>query len=186
MFIQYENLTIRDAGAADAEQLCAWWNDGRLMAHAGFPNGVGCTVEEIRASFSGDGERGNYRHIIELDGVPIGEMNYRDKDGAAELGIKICVFSQQERGYGTKLLAVFIDALFRNHGYEKMLLSTNLKNERAQHVYEKKLGFRCTGIEKDAWRDQLGALNSAVNFEMSKAEWFTKQKEPLQYTYRAK
>ena len=28
MLIKYENLTIRNALAADAEQLCEWWNDG--------------------------------------------------------------------------------------------------------------------------------------------------------------
>lgn len=36
MKIQYENLTIRQAEVADAEQLAAWWNDGAVMAHAGF------------------------------------------------------------------------------------------------------------------------------------------------------
>ena len=45
--IQYENLTIRQAVAADAKQLAAWWNDGAVMAHAGFPNGLGITEEEV-------------------------------------------------------------------------------------------------------------------------------------------
>ena len=43
--IQYENLTIRQAEVADAKQLAAWWNDGAVMAHAGFPNGLGTTEE---------------------------------------------------------------------------------------------------------------------------------------------
>lgn len=169
MFIRYKNLTIRNAISADAEQLCAWWNDGKVMAHAGFPNGVGCTPEEIRESLASDRDESHRRHIIELDGTPIGEMNYRNKEGAAELGIKICDFTRQEKGYGTELLTIFIDALFRYYGYEKMILDTNLKNERAQYVYEKKLGFRRVGIETDAWQDQLGEWNSIVNYEMSKA-----------------
>lgn len=45
--IQYENLTIRQAEVADAKQLAAWWNDGAVMAHAGFPNGLGTTEEEV-------------------------------------------------------------------------------------------------------------------------------------------
>lgn len=186
MLIKYENLTIRNAGAADAEQLCTWWNDGKIMAHAGLPNGAGCTPEKIRESLAGDTDETHRRHIIELSGDPIGEMNYRNKGGAAELGIKICVFAELEKGYGTKLLTVFIDALFRYYGYEKIILDTNLKNERAQHVYEKKLGFRRVGIERDAWRDQLGVLNSTVNFEMSKADWFASRKEPLEYIYHSK
>lgn len=183
MLIKHENLTIRNAGAADAEQLSIWWNDGKIMAHAGLPNGAGCTPEEIRKSLAGDTDETLRRHIIELDGKPIGEMNYRNERGAAELGIKICNFSEQEKGYGTKLLTVFIDALFRYYGYEKMILDTNLKNERAQHVYERKLGFRRVGIEKDSWRDQLGELQSTVNYEISKADWLASRKEPLEYIH---
>lgn len=184
MFIKYDNLIIRNAVAADAIQLCAWWNDGKIMAHAGLPNGLGCTPEEIRKSLADDTDETHRRHIIELDGRPIGEMNYRNKDGAAELGIKICDFSQQEKGYGTILLSVFIDALFLHHGYKKMILDTNLNNKRAQHVYEKKLGFRRIGLEKNAWRDQLGIMNSIINYEMSKADWIASRKEPLEYQYR--
>ena len=43
--IQYENLTIRQAEVDDAKQLAAWWNDGAVMAHAGFPNGLGTTED---------------------------------------------------------------------------------------------------------------------------------------------
>ena len=51
--IQYENLTIRQAVAADAKQLAAWWNDGAVMAHAGFPNGLGITEEEVVRGLGG-------------------------------------------------------------------------------------------------------------------------------------
>lgn len=187
MHITYKNLTIRNAGSADAEQLCAWWNDGKVMAHAGFPNGVGCTPEEIRKSLASDTDETHRRHIIELDGKPIGEMNYRNLQppaaGTAEIGIKICDQSAQNQGYGTQLLAVFIDALFNRYGYDKIILDTNLKNERAQHVYETKLGFRRLGVEKDAWRDQLDELQSSVNYELSKVDWLTSRKDPLNYIH---
>lgn len=45
--IQYENLTIRQAKASDAKQLTAWWNDGAVMEHAGFPKGLGTTEEKV-------------------------------------------------------------------------------------------------------------------------------------------
>ena len=45
--IQYENLTIRQAEASDAKQLATWWNDGAVLAHAGFPTGVGTTAAEV-------------------------------------------------------------------------------------------------------------------------------------------
>ena len=47
MNLQYSNLTIRTAVPADAEQLAAWWNDGAVMAHAGFPLGLGITEEKV-------------------------------------------------------------------------------------------------------------------------------------------
>lgn len=40
MFEQYNNLTIRNATVEDADLLSEWWNNGEIMAHAGFPNGT--------------------------------------------------------------------------------------------------------------------------------------------------
>ncbi|GHU70758.1 hypothetical protein FACS1894184_16660 [Clostridia bacterium] len=178
MHLTYNNLTIRNAIASDAEQLCAWWNDGVVMAHAGFPNGVGDTPECIRESLSGDSDEKHRRHIIELDGRPIGEMNYRNKgDAAAEIGIKICVSNEREKGLGTTLLTMFIDALFHYYGYEKIVLDTNVKNTRAQHVYEHKLGFRKLGVRKNTWTDQLGVLQSSIDYDLQKSDWLATRRQ---------
>ena len=48
MKLQYKDLLIRDVTVDDAEQLCIWWNDGKVMEHAGFPNGLGISIETIR------------------------------------------------------------------------------------------------------------------------------------------
>lgn len=80
MKIQYENLTIRQAEVADAKQLAAWWNDGAVMAHAGFPKGLGTTGEEVI-----EGLGNGCMVILENDRL-IGECNYRDiVDGIAEI-----------------------------------------------------------------------------------------------------
>ena len=90
--IQYENLTIRQAEASDAKQLAAWWNDGAVMAHAGFPNGVGTTEAEVIKGL------GKGSLVIEENHRLIGECNYRDLgDGVAEIGIKICEPDGQNR-----------------------------------------------------------------------------------------
>ena len=184
MELVYKNLVIRKAVGNDAEQLCVWWNDGRIMAQMGLPNGVGCKPEDVRKSL--DENKDKYRHIIELDGKPIGEMNNRDMNGekgTAEPGIKICDFSEQNKGYGTILLTIFIDALFRYYNYEKVILDTGIKNERAQYVYEKKLGFRHIMTEKNDDPDELGIYEHIVYFEMNKADWLASQNEPLDYTH---
>jgi RimJ/RimL family protein N-acetyltransferase len=178
------NFIIRNATANDAEQLCTWWNNGAVMAHAGFPNGLGTAPEEIRKSLAKDTDQTQRRHMIELHGTPIGEMYYRGKgDGIAEIGIKICDPSQQERGFGTTLLMIFIDALFRYYGYEKIVLDTNVNNTRAQHVYEHKIGFRNLGVRQDAWTDQLGVLQSCIDYELTKAHWCAVHEEAIQYRH---
>ena len=45
MLLQYHDLTVRNVTPEDAPQLSLWWNDGRVMAHAGFPLGINETVE---------------------------------------------------------------------------------------------------------------------------------------------
>ena len=165
MQISYHGITIRDAAPADAWQLCAWWNDGAVMAHAGFPNGLGISAEEIIAKLSDRGF-GHHCHVIDYQGKPIGEMNYRDVSPAVcEIGIKICDASMQNKGLGKIILSLFIRTLFETNGYQKILLDTNLMNIRAQHVYEQ-LGFRKIRVNMDSWTDQLGRLQSSVDYEL--------------------
>ena len=159
MKIQYENFTVRQAEVADAKQLAAWWNDGAVMAHAGFPNGLGTTEEKVIERL------GNGRMVIEESDRLIGECNYRNvADGVAEIGIKICETDCQNRGVGRKVLSMLIGWLFRN-GYSKIVLDTNLTNTRAQHVYES-LGFCKVRTNMDSWKDQLGRLQSSVDYEL--------------------
>ena len=164
MNIQHENFTIRQAVVADAKQLTAWWNDGAVMAHAGFPNGLGTTEEEVIKGL------GNGRMVIEESDRLIGECNYRNvADGVAEIGIKICETDCQNRGVGRKVLSMLIGWLFRN-GYSKIVLDTNLTNTRAQHVYES-LGFRKVRTNIESWKDQLGQLQSSVDYELVETDF---------------
>lgn len=171
MLIKQDNLTIRNATPADAAILGSWWRDGKVMAHAGFPLGLAITDEEIAASLQADTDDTRRRLIIEADDVPIGEMNYRNKGNAtAEIGIKICNFSMQGKGYGTKLICILMGALFGKLGFERIILDTNQSNKRAQYVYEK-LGFLMVGQRINAWTDQLGVPQSAVDYELTKADY---------------
>jgi len=172
MFLTKGNITIRNAVQQDAATVCNWWNDGNVMAIAGFPNGLGTTVEKVAAQIAEYTCEKSRLHIMEVDGKPIGELHYRNTgNGVAQIGIKICDTTQQERGYGTTILQMFIDALFTYYGYRKIILDANLKNKRAQHVYEKKLGFTMLQINENAWRDQLGQMQGAIDYELCKENW---------------
>ena len=172
MKIINNNLVIRNATAADASQLGTWWRDGMVMAHAGFPNGLSITDDEIKEDLAAGSDEVGRVLIIEVDSLPVGEMNYRNIGNfTAEIGIKICDAAQQEKGYGSKLISMLIDELFCNYKYERIVLDTNLNNVRAQHVYEK-IGFNRVGIRHDCWKNQLGELQSAVDYEMGRDDYF--------------
>ena len=166
MYLKYKNLIIRNAVEKDAELLAAWWNDGKVLAHAGFPNGTGQTAKRIAASLREDTDTAHRRLMIEMDGILIGEMNYRNLGGqTAEIGIKICDFSKQNKGVGKILLSMLISSLFQDLGYQKIILDTNLKNTRAQHVYEQ-LGFTKLRVNENSWTNQIGELQSSVDYEL--------------------
>ena len=160
MQLTYNNILLRSAVATDAKQLAAWWNDGAVMAHAGFPKGLGITEEKVARGL------GKGSLIIEERGIPIGEANYRlIGENTAEIGIKICVAECQNHGIGRIVLSMLIRYLFEN-GFSKIILDTNLTNTRAQHVYES-LGFQKLRVNVDAWTNQLGALQSSVDYELT-------------------
>ncbi len=165
-----DGIAIRYATPEDAKQLCIWWNDGKVMAHAGYPNGLNTTEEVIREQISSE-DNNRRRLILEVDEKPVGEMSYRLLDKAAEIGIKICDTSYQERGFGTTALKLLIGYLFMEVKVTRIVLDTNLKNTRAQHVYEK-LGFVRTDIHMDGWRDQTGQLQSFIDYELLKERYY--------------
>ncbi len=168
MYLENGKIRIRNASPDDAPILVSWWNDGSIMAHAGFPNGLGTDEDTVRSQILDESDDTIRRHVIEYDGVPIGEMNYRNKgSGRCEIGIKITVPSMQNRGLGKKILSLFITGLFECLDYSLICLDTNLNNLRAQHVYEQ-LGFRKIRVNIDSWTDQLGRAQSSVDYELTR------------------
>ena len=155
LMLKFKDISIRTALPEDAPLLVRWWNDGSVMAHAGFPNGLGTTVAKEAPRLTG-------RRMMILEGNrPIGECSARNVGGGiVEIGIKICETDCQNRGVGRTVLSMLIRHLF-DAGFRKIILDTNLNNLRAQHVYEK-LGFQKLRVNVDSWKDQLGRLQSSV------------------------
>ncbi len=172
MYLTRENLVIRNATVDDAEILYTWWNDGKVMEHAGFPNGIGTTIDKIKHELTADTDENGRRLILDIDYVPVGEMNYRRKDNnVAEIGIKICDFSKQNSGHGRVFLKMLIKSLFTDMGYDKIILDTNLNNKRAQHVYET-IGFTKVAVNIGSWTNQVGENQSSVDYELLKENYF--------------
>lgn len=171
MLIKENDLIIRNATLEDAAILGKWWRDGKVMAHAGFPKGISISDEEIAKKLSKDTDGHRRTLICEYENVPIGGMNYRNKgNGVIEIGIKICDANKQEKGLGTRLLKMLITSLFEDFSYSKVILDTNLNNKRAQHVYEK-LGFLKVRVNYNSWKNQLGELQSSVDYELARNDF---------------
>lgn len=164
MDLIYGQIRIRRATSEDAQTLTNWWNDGHIMAHAGFPKGLGITVEEVTKQL----EPGSL--MLLCRDVPIGELHYRKAgECSVEIGIKICDTDYQNKGLGKIALSMLIQELFR-WGYQTIILDTNLSNTRAQHVYEA-LGFQKIRINHHSWKNQLGQLQSSVDYKLSESDF---------------
>ena len=179
MRLEQGKLCIKNAEKEDCRQLVSWWNDGAVMAHAGFPNGLGTNEEKVQKQIAADSDDTRRHLVIWYDGNRIGEMSYANlgdsleetgedtiENRTADIGIKICNATFQEKGLGKIVLSMLIRELF-SRGYTKIVLDTNLKNKRAQHVYER-LGFQKVNIRMDAWIDQVGEKQSVVDYELTK------------------
>ncbi len=169
----YDQLAIRGVMPSDASLLSAWWNDGRIMDHAGFPYGTGETPTQIQEKISMEEDGIRRRFIIEYRTIPIGEMNYRMiVPGTAEIGIDICNATYQDRGLGRITLSLLFRELFEKYGFDRIILDTNLKNERAQHVYES-LGFKRIRTRPNAYLNQDNVWQTAIDYALKKEDFIS-------------
>ena len=184
MTITQQDLTLRSATVADAPQLNAWWNDGAVMAHAGFPNGLGealdTTVENIKAGVG----KLSQLCIIEVEGVPVGECSYRvHGDGTVTAGWKLCNPAYQNKGVGPRVIRLLLRFLFTDEAINtrfptrKVVWDTALDNTRAQHVYEQKIGATRLHVKENAWQDQLGRWRDAVYYEITRDAFMAREEQ---------
>lgn len=154
---------MRYARESDAKILTSWWNDGAVMAHAGFPRGIGTSEAEVAAKIKLETPK-RRRLILENADQPIGEANYRITDDAtAWIGINICDHAQLEHGYGTRFLVLLIGYLFRDVNVSLIKLDTKRENARALHVYRCKIGMR-----------ETACTDLVVEFELTEDEFLSR------------
>lgn len=172
--LQDEQLSVRPATTSDSQLLADWWNDGKVMAHAGFPDGVHTSAAEVAGKLTADSDETGRRLILMKETEAIGEMDYQIVAfGVAEIGIKICREDLREKGYGRRFLTLLIDYLIAA-GNQKIQLSTMIENKRAQHVYER-LGFQQAAIREAVWQGPTGIWHTAVYYELTAEKWLTQK-----------
>ena len=168
--INGKDFYLRSAKKEDAPTLLKWWNDGEIMAHAGFPLGLNTSISKIEQSIEKKSEN-NQLLIMELDGIPFGEMNFKINDDIAEFGIKICNKNLHSKGIGKAFLTKLFEYLFNERNCNIIKCDTDLKNKGSQNFYENKMNMRKVKIINNCFTNQIGELCSAVLFEITKEEF---------------
>lgn len=171
-----KTINIKSATENDAPLLLSWWNNGEIMAHAGFPLGLNIDLNKIKENIAKNNDNRQLL-IIRCNNIAIGEMNFEIKNKIASFGIKICNKSFQNGGYGTVILKELFKFLFENKKVNKIVCDTNLNNTRAQFVYEKKLNMKKVKTEYNCFTNQIGEKCSAVFFEVTKQNFMKLIKE---------
>lgn len=171
--LKYQDIALRSALPSDAKRLVAWWRDGAVMAHAGFPHGIEVDEHDLVKRLekqSSNSNAHNHLFIIMFSNNPIGEMNVNYREYEAEIGIKICEAIHQNRGLGRQALKCLIAFLFETKAIDRIVLDTNLANKRAQHVYES-LGFVSTGVRYQAFTNQLGVKQDVIDYALNREQY---------------
>lgn len=159
-------LHIRQAEEIDIDVLYNWWNDGKVMAHAGFPNGLHKTKDAIKQEIKAN-SRTKRRLILFYEDMKIGEMSFVEVEkDTYDFGIKICEEDYQNKHYGPRFLRLLFDYLFDVLKAKRIILDTDLENKRAQKVYER-LGFINKEIHYDSWINDIGEKRSSVSYSMT-------------------
>jgi len=149
IMLRFGNLRVRQAQETDVQQLVSWWNDGNIMAHAGFPKGVGTNTECVSNLLKKDAFGKVEHFMLEFDSRSVGEMHYRQTDECSvEIGIKICDFAFHRQGLGKKFLSLFINYLFEVFHYAQIVVHVDCNNMVARHVYEQ-LGFKQISTDRE-------------------------------------
>ena len=171
MKIEKEKIIIREVNNKDAEQLCLWWNNGEIMSCVGMPLGLNTTVEAVKKKIERALSENLHIHVIEYENNLIGEMNYVEQDNnSCLISIKICDSKMQNKGLGKIVLSLFIKELFENVGFEKIFVTMDFRNKRAQRVFEK-LGFKKKSTDINSWIDQMGNTQSSVTYILIKDDF---------------
>ena len=98
-------------------------------------------------------------------------MNIDHLNQCAEFHIMIGSSENQNKGAGTFAVNAMLDHAFRNLNLQRVELSCNVSNTRAQHVYEK-AGFVREGLKRRA-RFKHGSFIDVIQYAILRDEFLT-------------
>jgi RimJ/RimL family protein N-acetyltransferase len=167
-------VRLRPLTPDDLPDLMRWYADPEVnhwLHHSEYRD---VSDERIRAKFGPGSERSDdARWIIEaVDGTGIGVIRLEGIEGKhrrAELAVSIGEKEYWSRGYGTEAIGLALQHGFEGIGLRRVVLVTDVDNERGIRCYEK-CGFRREGLLR-ANRIRYGEPLDMVVMGVLREEW---------------
>ena len=165
---------LRPLEPDDFELVHRWYEDAEFLALMG---GRPVSLASRRAFFEKQAANppddvANFVVCLLEDGRPIGRVDLFDIDpwnGSAAFGIGIGSVDDRGHGYGTDAVRALCDYVFGQLRLERLWLTTDADNRRAQHIYES-LGFRHESVARHAYY-QDGRYQDDVRMALLRGEW---------------
>jgi len=147
-----QRVTLRPMTHADAPHLVLWANEPDFAWFQwGRRPGRFADDEAARRWMDVIAEHRGIVFVIEHEGRPVGQVNYRDlqpKGLSAEVGIGIGEPALWGKGLGREALGLLVKHLVDDLGVHRVSLSVLAYNDRAIASY-KAAGFEVEGVERD-------------------------------------
>lgn len=165
---------LRPLEPDDAELVGSWYADDRFRVLMGDPpTSVAQRRRRYEEAVTGDGDSVARFMICRLeDERPIGRTDIFEIDrtnGSCAFGIGIGEAAMRGLGYGTDAVLAIVDYAFGELRMERVWLSTDVDNLRAQATY-RKAGFIEEGRLRHAWF-QDGRFIDEVRMAILREEW---------------
>jgi aminoglycoside 6'-N-acetyltransferase len=139
------SLTLRPSTHEDLDMLTEWFRDPEVFRWWG---GRPLARDEVEAKYTGRRCPRVESFIVELDGQPIGYIQYH-LEGPGEAGIDMMLVPDaRDQGRGPTAARLLIGHLKRDRGWHDITVDPARDNRRAIRAWEK-AGFQ---IERD-WND---------------------------------
>ena len=136
-------IELRPTSEADLPDLMALWNDGRVMAFVGYPNGLGATPDSMAAWFrrlvADPSRRHRSIHDPHLGFCGEAYVAVDPSHDLAALDIKLRP-EAQGRGIASRALQQVLEEIFAGALAGRAYVDPSRHNERALRLYER-LGF---------------------------------------------
>jgi diamine N-acetyltransferase len=165
---------LRPLEPEDAAIVHRWYEDAEFRALMG---GRPASLAERRAAFERRATEPPSDSVslivcLRADGRAVGRVDLFEIDpynGNAAFGIGIGDPSDRGQGFGRDAVEALCDYVFGQLRLERLWLTTDADNARAQHLYES-LGFRPEGVARHAYY-QDGRYQDDVRMSLLREEW---------------